>query len=253
MSTINVLLVGESWISSATHFKGWDQFNSVTYHSGAGDLIAALHAPEFKVDYITGHDAGTQVPLDMEGLQQYQVVILSDIGANTLLLHPDTWLNGKRVPNRLKLLREYVHAGGGLCMVGGYYSFAGINGSARYHGTAVEEVLPVTITPYDDRVEAPEGTDIEVRQPAHPVLAGIDAGTWPYLLGYNQVTAKEGAQVVLAVGFDPLLATMEVGAGRSLVWTSDIGPHWCPQEFVNWEGYGRLWRQSVRWLAGDAV
>ena len=26
-------------------------------------------------------------------------------------------------------------------MVGGYYSFQGINGGARYHGTPVEEVL----------------------------------------------------------------------------------------------------------------
>ena len=42
-------------------------------------------------------------------------------------------------------------------MVGGYYSFQGINGGARYHGTPVEEVLPVEILPYDDRVEVPEG------------------------------------------------------------------------------------------------
>ena len=36
-------------------------------------------------------------------------------------------------------------------MVGGYYSFQGINGGARYHGTPVEEALPVEILPYDDR------------------------------------------------------------------------------------------------------
>ena len=42
-------------------------------------------------------------------------------------------------------------------MVGGYYSFQGINGGARYHGTPVEEVLPVEILPYDDRIEVPEG------------------------------------------------------------------------------------------------
>ena len=32
-------------------------------------------------------------------------------------------------------------------MVGGYCSFQGINGGARYHGTPVEEVLPVEICP----------------------------------------------------------------------------------------------------------
>jgi uncharacterized membrane protein len=37
-----VLLVGESWVSSVTHFKGFDQFGSVTFHLGAKPLVAAL-------------------------------------------------------------------------------------------------------------------------------------------------------------------------------------------------------------------
>ena len=37
-----VLLVGESWISSATHYKGFDQFGSVTFHLGAEPLVKAL-------------------------------------------------------------------------------------------------------------------------------------------------------------------------------------------------------------------
>jgi uncharacterized membrane protein len=40
----------------------------------------------------------------MEDLKKYDVVILSDLGANTLLLHPDTWLQAKSVPNRLSLI-----------------------------------------------------------------------------------------------------------------------------------------------------
>jgi uncharacterized membrane protein len=31
---------------------------------------------------------------------------------------------------------------------------------------------------------------------------------------------------------------------------TDIGPHWAPPAFVAWDGYGRLWDQAVRWLAG---
>ena len=38
------------------------------------------------------------------------------------------------------------------------------------------------------------------------------------------------------------------GDGRTLAWTSDIGPHWLPPEFAAWEGYGRLWRQALEWL-----
>ena len=65
-------------------------------------------------------------------------------------------------------LKAYVERGGGLLMVGGYYSFQGINGGARYHGTPVEEVLPVEILPYDDRVEVPEGFAPVVKQQGAP-------------------------------------------------------------------------------------
>jgi len=88
----------------------------------------------------------------MDRLRSYDVVILSDIGANTLLLHPDVWLNGKPVANRLKLLRDWTTSGGGLVMVGGYFSFQGIDGKARWRRTAVEEALPVECLPYDDRL-----------------------------------------------------------------------------------------------------
>ena len=40
------------------------------------------------------------------------------------------------------------------------------------------------------------------------------------------------------------------GKGRAIAWTSDIGPHWCPPDFVSWEGYGRLWQQCLSWLTG---
>ena len=36
-----VLLAGESWISTATHIKGFDEFTSTTFHTGADAFIAA--------------------------------------------------------------------------------------------------------------------------------------------------------------------------------------------------------------------
>lgn len=42
MTRKKVLLAGESWVTSATHYKGWDQFGSVTFHLGAEPLVAAL-------------------------------------------------------------------------------------------------------------------------------------------------------------------------------------------------------------------
>lgn len=257
MPKTKVLLAGESWVSAATHFKGFDQFNSVTFHLGAEPLVDALRDSPFELRYLPAHEAATAFPLTLEGLEPYGAVILSDLGANTLLLHPDVWLRGRTVPNRLKLLRDYVARGGGLMMIGGYFSFQGINGAARWGRTPVEEVLPVTCLPTDDRVEVPEGFRPELVDPAHPVLAGL-AGEWPQLLGLNEVTLKTGPEVRLLArapadaGGYPLLAVGAHGQGRTLAWTSDIGPHWLPDTFVAWPGYARLWRQALAWVTRAA-
>ena len=66
-------------------------------------------------------------------------------------------------------------------MIGGYMSFQGINARARFHGTAIEELLPVTILPGDDRQEVPEGADLTCVPGSHPILEGLPA-QWPYVL-----------------------------------------------------------------------
>ena len=50
--TRKLLLAGESWVSSATHYKGFDQFGSVTFHLGAEPFVAALEAEGFAVTYM---------------------------------------------------------------------------------------------------------------------------------------------------------------------------------------------------------
>jgi uncharacterized membrane protein len=245
-----VLLVGETWVTSETHFKGFDNFGSAGLVSGAGPLLEALAGTGVEVEHLGAHDAPERFPFEATALGGYDVVVLSDVGANSLLLHPDTWQRGRKRPNRLRMLADWVRDGGGLAMAGGYLSFQGIEGKAGYRRTAIEEVLPVTIDPWDDRVEVPEGFAPELTGVEHPVIAGI-AGAWPELLGYNRVTARDDATVLAVRGEDPLLAVRGVGAGRSLAWTSDIGPHWCPHEFLSWDGYARLWAQAFAWLAGQ--
>lgn len=249
-----VLLAGESWVTSATHYKGWDQFGSVTYELGAEHFAEALAGSQFHLTYMPAHIAARDFPQQLDELQEYGAVILSDIGSNTLLLHPDTWRQGKPTPNRLKLIREYVREGDGFLMVGGYYSFQGINGAARYRKTPIEEILPVNILPYDDRVEVPEGfLPRIVGSEDHPILAGLGK-EWPMLLGYNELELKPDTSVeVLAqtpeeVGGHPLLVCGEYGKGRTVAWASDIGPHWLPEDFAKWDRYGELWRQVLKWL-----
>jgi uncharacterized membrane protein len=64
------------------------------------------------------------------------------------------------------------------------------------------------------------------------------------------VKPKEGAEVLAKVEEYPLLVAGSFGKGRSVAWTSDVGPHWCPKEFVEWPGYTRLWRQIIAWVSG---
>lgn len=253
MARKKILLTGESWVSTANHVKGWDTFSSITFHLGAEPLVKALEGSDFDLTYMKAHEAASEFPSTLKGLQQYDAILLSDIGSNTLLLHPDVWLHGKTFPNRLKLIRDYAEQGGGLMMIGGYFSFQGIDGKARWHRTPVEAALPVTCLPHDDRYEAPEGLEAEIVLPSHPIVAGLNE-TWPALLGMNEVITRKDpdVQVIAQARTDhgalPLLVAGRHGKGRTLVWTSDIGPHWLPAAFSDWHGYRKLWLQALAWL-----
>jgi uncharacterized membrane protein len=245
-----VLIAGESWTIHSIHQKGFDSFTTTEYAEGVQWLRAALEAGGWQVTYQPAHIAAREFPTDVAALAAFDCVMLSDIGANTLLLHPETFSRSRSLPNRLDAIRDYVAAGGGLVMVGGYLTFQGIDGRARYHGTAVEAALPVQLSPYDDRVEQPQGVMPRVVAPEHPIVAGLEPA-WPALLGYNRLSARPAATIVAAVDADPLIVAGAHGAGRSVAFASDCGPHWAPPPFVEWPGYARLWQQLVGWAAGQ--
>jgi uncharacterized membrane protein len=245
---LHVLIAGESWITHSIHQKGFDSFTTTRYEEGVRWLREALETAGIQVEFLPNHLASSQFPSDIDQLSSYDAVILSDIGANTLLLHPDTFERSISMPNRLVSLREYVSTGGGLVMVGGYMTFQGIDGRARYGGTPIEEILPVTLLPGDDRIEIPEGQCPHVVSGDHPIVAGLPP-EWPHLLGYNRVVAKPDATVVANVGEDPLLVAWDYAKGRTVAFTSDCAPHWCPDSFLSWARYGQLWKQLVQWVA----
>ena len=247
---MRVLLAGESWVTHSVHVKGVDSFNTSSYTEGADRLREALAAANLEVDYLPAHLVPARFPGTAAELADYGAVILSDIGANSLLLAPATFERSAAAPNRLASVERYVRDGGGLLMIGGYLSFAGIEGKARYHDTPVETALPVTISPHDDRVERPEGIHPVVTEPGHPVLAGVPHD-WPALLGYNRLAAKTATQVLVRCDADPLLAVGSHGDGRSAVFASDCAPHWCPPAFMSWPGYNPLWANLLHWLSGQ--
>src|ERR1041385_7496594 len=159
-----VLIAGETWVSFGFHIKGSAAFNTGTYAEGLKELVAALTAGGCGVMHIPKHLATTTFPSTRAELANFDMVILSDIGADTLQLHPDTFDRGLRTPDRLQLLADYTAAGHGLLMGGGYLSCSGFEGKARYQNTALAKVLPVGMLGYDDRVETPQGVVPSVRE-----------------------------------------------------------------------------------------
>lgn len=248
MTHKRILFVGESWISTTIHAKGFDTFQTTKYEEGATALIKALRDNGYDVTYYPCHIAQDHLPYTKPEFDAFDLVILSDIGSNTLLLPDKTFSQGVSFPNRCDSLRDYVIGGGGLVMIGEYMSFCGIDAKARYGSTSIQDVLPVQCLEFDDRSEHPEGIIPEVIS-QHPILSGID-GSWPALLGYNKTLPKDNCPVVAQIGGDPFIAVGSFGRGSSVVFTSDCSPHWGSHAFMSWEHYNRLWLNIVDFVAG---
>jgi uncharacterized membrane protein len=247
---VRVLIAGETWVTHKVEIKGFTAYTTGGYAVGLTEFVDALRSHGHDVVHVTNHEAGERFPWTLDDFAGYDVVVLSDIAADTIQLTPAV-LAGERTPDRLRVLREHVENGHGLLMVGGYMSFSGFEGKARYGSTPLAAALPVELLGHDDRVEAPEGVTPSVRE-RHAVLEGI-AETWPHFLGYNRVRAKGGATVVMTVDDDPFLVVGSYGRGRTAAFASDCSPHWGSPEFLAWPDYGRFWSQLVDWVGGDAA
>jgi len=244
-----VLIAGESWTTTSIHTKGFDAFTTVAYEEGVADFRAALEDAGHSVTFLPNHEASRHFPSSADELAAYDVVVLSDIGANTLLLTNDTFLRGTPRPNRLKVLRDWVAGGGSLMMVGGYLSFQGIEAKANYRATALAPILPVLLEVGDDREETPQGVQPRVIA-RHHAVAGVD-DLLPHILGYQRLQPRPGSETLIAVDGRPLLVVGGAGEGRVAAFATDMGPHWLPNEFLEWDGFDRLWQSMIGWLAGD--
>lgn len=237
-------------MSVAQHSKGLAAYGTAGYDEGADQLIDVLRKGGKTVDYMPNHLVTERFPFDVEELKRdYDVIVLSDVPADSFLLPNAVFVKGERRPNRLAAIGEFVRDGGGLLMIGGYMSFSGFEGRGRFSLTPLAEVLPVVMGVHDDRIETPEGVVPTVTN-SHAVVKDLD-GAWPYFLGYNRFAAKDGAQVLLNVEDDPMLVVDSYGQGRVAAFASDCSPHWGSPEFMEWSGYSPFWNQLVDWTAGE--
>jgi uncharacterized membrane protein len=86
-------------------------------------------------------------------------------------------------------------------------------------------------------------------------IAGFDAV--PPVRGYILTVPREGlAQVPVAVktseGTDPIVAYWNYGLGRSIAFTSDVGPRWGPA-WTRWTRFQAFWEQALRWALRPAM
>jgi uncharacterized membrane protein len=165
----------------------------------------------------------------------------------------------------LENIRQFVAQGGAFAMFGGDQSFD-LGGFAN---TPIEDILPITLERLgqgyvNGRIKmelTPEGLQ-------HPITklapsADDTRRIWqemPALRGFNLVRQPKPEAVILGVAADgqfsrlPLLATMQVGAGRTLAFLSDQFWRW-NFEMVGIQGgnhhYLSMVHQMVRWLVKE--
>jgi len=240
---MRILFIGETMILVSTEIIGNVTLETAAYLDQSSFPLRSALEPEHTVVHMPVHEVPAKFPTQASGLQPYDVVILSDVGAGIFLEgSPHDGID------RLRLLCDWVEAGGGLVMVGGFLSFSGQDGKARWARSSLEPLLPVDMVIGDDRREAPCGAR---PVPLHDDPEGLASllDDCPPLLGWNSTTAKADAIVVAEISGDPLLAVRRAGNGRTAAFTSDCGPHWGSEAFLAWDGYPPFWLGLVGWLA----
>jgi len=188
-------------------------------------------------------------------LASYDAVIFSDLEAQNFQLAPSFFKKEKfgqsvmTYPDRIRLTKEAVQGGLGIMFLGGWQSFTGHRGMGGWGRCGLKELLPVGCLDFEDLVENTEGYTADVLNPKHPTINDLDFSSLPPILGYNEVKAREGFEVVAKWGGTdhPLLAVGEIGKGRTLAYTSDPAPHW-GLNFVFWEKYNQFWINVIDWL-----
>jgi uncharacterized membrane protein len=247
-----VIHLGPTFVESpfGGHMKGTD------IHFYGERLVQALESTgEFKVTSMASWDIYNSPPGRYEELlATHPILIVSDVPAICMHLRPIFFQRGLQepvgtLPDRLRLTRDWVEAGGAMMMLGGWSSFTGNQNKGNWGRTIMAPVLPVDCLPYDDLVESSEGYMIDVLNPGHPITQGLPWRNFEPILGYNETVPKPSAEVLVRVKDTdhPLIACHAYGQGRVAVYTSDPVPHW-GHNFWKWEGYDRFFIQMGHWV-----
>lgn len=224
------------------------------------DLVAffILRTPSDDVNASQNELALIPFPVDelfAQHLSSFDAVILQDFDARPYDLE-------KYLPT----LARYVHAGGGLIMVGGPDAFV----TGHYADSALAEVLPVDLrlppaeNPIDLGNFVPHITEVGRAAPVLAPLRELTGDILPEMPGSNVVAdARRGATVLLehplrktkSGAAMPVLALGETGNGRTIALTVD-GSHKLlfstfAAESAAGRAHGAFWDALLGWLMKD--
>jgi len=129
-----VLYAGDSAIMLTLGLEGIQVFPLLDSIWDAGThLKGALERAGHTVTRMLSHEAYYNLPETAEALAAYDVLILSDIGHDTVILYPGARRNAVPMgPNRMKEIVRFVENGGALAYVGGYFTYQGHHGRWRF-------------------------------------------------------------------------------------------------------------------------
>ncbi|HUU10288.1 MAG TPA: glutamine amidotransferase [Phycisphaerae bacterium] len=219
------------------------------------DLITFVRAASPDQASVAGVLAGSEL-VTAERLKKINVVLLGDFESRML------------DPAAYRALRDWVEAGGGLMILGGYRNLSA-DGLVR---TPLADLLPIeTAAGGIEQIDEPFRFRLTPDGRRHPALAvtgdmSRDAALWeglPELQGIVAVKgAKPGATVLARHPLrDPLsaggegyvvLASQAFGKGAVVVFTADTTWRWSRLTRLTGRPdtlYVRFWSQMVRWLA----
>ena len=147
--------------------------------TGAAIYLAGIMS-HFGIDY--DHVPSTQSPADDFQSKSYALYVISD--------YPKSRFHD----GNLEHIAQCVENGSGLLMLGGWESYHGKIG--EYDQTILAKVLPVNMLDRDDRRCSANGVFVTPRG-EHEITAGLPWCAPPSIVGYNEFTAKDNAQVLL--------------------------------------------------------
>jgi uncharacterized membrane protein len=173
------------------------------------------------------------VPGIVEEMGQYNVVILDDVDPLALGGTGQT------------LLRSLLKHGGGLLILGGFYSY----GNSHVKGMDLEEAWPVVVkAPFDLLPATPPATLVPAGKSA--LTAGLSWDKKPLVLWRHELAARPGAQVVVTAGGKPILVTSATPTARVAAFLgSPLGiPPAGGTAYWEWKDWPTLLGRIIKWL-----